>query len=86
MQDEILQKVVSSIPQQPQRQYSTDEQLRILQTVANRLGLYDAAVRIERTLLAPTTTESRFVIQRTKCSSAGQRSVQPPANFEQKNS
>lgn len=45
MQDEILQKVVSSIPQQPQRQYSTDEQLRILQTVANRLGLYDAAVR-----------------------------------------
>lgn len=36
-----------------QRQYNTDEQLRILHAVAKELGLFAAADRIERTLLAP---------------------------------
>lgn len=50
MKDEALQKVIDAIPQQPQRQYATDEQLRVLVTVANKLGLYDAADRIEKQL------------------------------------
>jgi len=41
--DATLLNVISKIPQQPQRQYGTDEQLRVLQGAANKLGLYDAA-------------------------------------------
>jgi hypothetical protein len=47
MKDEALLKVIAAIPQQPQRQYSTDEQLIYLKTVAHKLGLYDAADRLE---------------------------------------
>ncbi|MFP1519409.1 hypothetical protein [Pseudomonas aeruginosa] len=36
-------KLLESIPQQPQRQDSTNDQLRDLRAFANRLGLYDAA-------------------------------------------
>lgn len=43
MNDDKLLKVIAAIPQQSQRQYGTDEQLRYLKMVANRLGLYDAA-------------------------------------------
>jgi len=43
MQDDALLEVIKKIPQQAQRQYGTDEQLRLLQGVANKLGLYDAA-------------------------------------------
>jgi hypothetical protein len=43
MMDEALLRVIAEIPQQPQRQYGTDEQLRNLQRAANKLGLYDAA-------------------------------------------
>ena len=50
--DESLQKVISQIPQQKQRQYSTDEQLRILRIAAVRLGLYDADDAIASALLA----------------------------------
>jgi hypothetical protein len=46
MKDEALLKVIAAIPQQPQRQYSTEEQLCYLKTVANKLGLYDAADRL----------------------------------------
>jgi hypothetical protein len=52
MKDEALLKVITVIPQQTQRQYSTDEQLRALVVAANKLGLYDAADRIERELNA----------------------------------
>ncbi|ELG7184132.1 TPA: hypothetical protein ACP3ZG_000539 [Pseudomonas aeruginosa] len=38
-----LKKLLESIPQQPQRQDSTNDQLRDLRAFANRLGLYDAA-------------------------------------------
>lgn len=38
-----LMKLLESIPQQPQRQDSTNDQLRDLRAFANRLGLYDAA-------------------------------------------
>ncbi|HHQ2717285.1 TPA: hypothetical protein ACSPMB_003175 [Pseudomonas aeruginosa] len=38
-----LKKLLDSIPQQPQRQDSTNDQLRDLRAFANRLGLYDAA-------------------------------------------
>jgi hypothetical protein len=41
--DAALQAVIAKIPQQSQRQYGTDEQLRLLQGAANKLGLYDAA-------------------------------------------
>lgn len=43
MTDDKLLEVIATIPQQAQRQYGTDEQLRYLKMVANRLGLYDAA-------------------------------------------
>jgi hypothetical protein len=46
MEDDALLKVIAAVPQQKQRQYGTDEQLRYLRMVANRLGLYDAADRI----------------------------------------
>jgi hypothetical protein len=48
MRDEALLKVIATIPQQTQRQYATDDQLRVLIAAANKLGLYDAAERIER--------------------------------------
>ncbi len=38
-----LQAVLAAIPQQPQRQDSTNDQLRDLRDFANKLGLYDAA-------------------------------------------
>lgn len=41
--DEKTKEIIRKIPQQVQRQDSTDEQLRDLYTVANRLGMYDAA-------------------------------------------
>lgn len=46
MSDTTLQQVIAKIPQQPQRQYGTDEQLQVLWFAANKLGLYDAADRI----------------------------------------
>lgn len=51
MRDEALLKVILALPRQPQRQYSTDEQLRALYIVANRLGLYDAADAITKQLV-----------------------------------
>lgn len=50
MQDEALNTVIRGIPQQPQRQYATDDQMAILWRVANKLGLYDAADRIRTSL------------------------------------
>jgi hypothetical protein len=46
MTDFPLLAVIKDIPQQAQRQYGTDEQLRYLMEVANKLGLYDAADRL----------------------------------------
>jgi hypothetical protein len=43
MMNDQLKQLMEQIPQQPQRQDSTDSQLADLYTVANRLGLYDAA-------------------------------------------
>jgi hypothetical protein len=40
---ENLKKVLDTIPQQPQRQDGTNEQLRDLRDFAARLGLYDAS-------------------------------------------
>lgn len=40
---EKTKEIIRKIPQQVQRQDSTDEQLRDLYAVANRLGMYDAA-------------------------------------------
>jgi hypothetical protein len=51
--DEALNKVIAAIPQQPQRQYATDDQLRVLQAAANKLGLYDAADVIRNLLEVP---------------------------------
>ena len=45
-----LAPVLAAIPQQPQTQVSTSEQLEVLVLVANRLGLYDAARNLERRL------------------------------------
>lgn len=44
---ENLRSVFQSIPQQPQRQDATREQLADLHAFANRLGLYDAADAIK---------------------------------------
>lgn len=38
-----LEELLRAIPQKPQRQDSTNDQLRDLMFVANRLGMYDAA-------------------------------------------
>jgi len=48
--DVALQAVIAKIPQQTQRQYGTDEQLRLLQAAANKLGLYDAADTVRNVL------------------------------------
>lgn len=48
--DEEVLEAIKAVPQQPQKQYGTDEQLRYLQVAANRLGLYDAADRISTLL------------------------------------
>lgn len=45
--DGKTKEIIRKIPQQVQRQDSTDEQLRDLQAVANRLGMYDAADAIK---------------------------------------
>jgi hypothetical protein len=50
MVDYALYDVIRGIPQQPQRQYGTDEQLRYLMAAANKLGLYDAADRLRNEL------------------------------------
>lgn len=46
--DNVLLDVIRAIPQQAQRQYGTDEQLRLAMAAANKLGLYDAADVIRR--------------------------------------
>lgn len=38
-----LQALLTKVPQQPQRQDSTLDQLKDLRAVANRFGMYDAA-------------------------------------------
>jgi hypothetical protein len=38
-----LRKVVNAIPKQPQTQVALNDQLHVLISAANRLGLYDAA-------------------------------------------
>ena len=38
-----LNEIMASLPQLPQRQDSTNDQLRDLRAIANRLGMYDAA-------------------------------------------
>jgi hypothetical protein len=48
MSDNTLLDVIRKIPQQAQRQYGTDEQLRYAMAAANKLGLYDAADAIRR--------------------------------------
>jgi hypothetical protein len=50
MMEDALLKVIAAIPQQNQRQYGTDDQLRVLAVAANRLGLYDAADSIGKWL------------------------------------
>ena len=41
--DPILNELISKLPQLPQVQYSTKDQLIYLKNIAIRLGLYDAA-------------------------------------------
>jgi len=45
-------KLLDEIPDKPQRQDSTQEQLSDLLAVANKLGMYDAADTIKRQLLS----------------------------------
>tara|TARA_Y100000766_G_C18787440_1_gene546433 strand:+ start:408 stop:584 length:177 start_codon:yes stop_codon:yes gene_type:complete len=40
---ESTKEIIRKIPQQIQRQDSTEQQLKELHAVANRLGMYDAA-------------------------------------------
>jgi len=50
MDDKSLLEAIRAIPQQAQRQYGTDDQLRYLRLAANKLGLYDAADTIRNIL------------------------------------
>ena len=50
-----LSDVLAALPQQPQRQDSTNDQLRDLITVANRTGMYDAADCLKAALTANPT-------------------------------
>jgi len=43
-------EAIKLIPQQPQTQVALDDQLRALQLAATRLGLYDAADYLRRSL------------------------------------
>ena len=45
-----MKEILAIIPSQPQRQNSSAEQLRDLVSVANRLGMYDAADVISQLL------------------------------------
>lgn len=45
-------QAIAKIPQQAQAQFATTDQLQILQYVAVRLGLYDAADLIQRRFLS----------------------------------
>ena len=47
--------MLAALPQQPQRQDSTNDQLRDLITVANRTGMYDAADCLKAALTANPT-------------------------------
>jgi len=48
--DTYQRRLLQQIPELPQRQDATNDQLRDLRAVANRLGMYDAA-DVLRTLL-----------------------------------
>lgn len=52
----IQREAAARIPQQPQAQYSLDEQLATLVIAANKLGLYDAADYIARDIDDATYT------------------------------
>lgn len=45
---EHLQTILAGLKQQPQRQDSTNDQLRDLAVFADRLGMYDAADLVRR--------------------------------------
>jgi hypothetical protein len=47
---DLLKPVLEAVPQQPQTQAALSDQLRVLQAFANRLGLYDAADCVARSL------------------------------------
>jgi hypothetical protein len=64
MQDNALWDVIRAIPQQTQRQYATDDQLRYLMAAANKLGLYDAADRIRGQLRDEQTNPPPYMVER----------------------
>lgn len=47
---ELISRYLESVEKQPQAQFATVEQLVVLQAVANKLGLYDAADWLARQL------------------------------------
>jgi hypothetical protein len=53
--EHLLTSILESLPQRPQRQDSTEDQLRDLAAVADRLGMYDAADSIRARILKPST-------------------------------
>lgn len=61
--DNALLDVIRAIPQQAQRQYGTDEQLRYLMAVANKLGLYDAADFVRRGLRDDDDSAEQFWVR-----------------------
>lgn len=56
-----ITKILRDITQQPQRQDSTEDQLRSLIAVANRLGCYDAADAIAQRLDGPPEPDPEVV-------------------------
>jgi len=48
--DEEIEKIISGLPKLNQRQYSTLQQLKYVNAIATRLGLYDASDVIRRSI------------------------------------
>ena len=85
MTDDALLDVIRKIPQQTQRQYGTDEQLRYAMAAANKLGLYDAADAIRRMASQhelANATERRAVAAHVERSGEDWRDVRAARDFE----
>ena len=58
--DEKMKELLATIPQQPQVQAATADQLQVLSAFANRLGLYDASDLLQKSFLVPEDTPNLF--------------------------
>ena len=57
-----LENILKQIPQQPQAQYSLEEQLNLLRFAANKFGLYDAADFIRDVNVKPNNVKEHVAV------------------------